>query len=92
MQAFITLPGIGGSGDAHWQSHWERADKRFKRFEPTSWDMPDLSNWIGAVDNALLGDKDKSCACRPQPQLSPGRTLGSAVEDVGGGSLSRCAP
>lgn len=57
MQAFITLPGIGGSGDAHWQSHWERADERFKRFEPASWDKPDISNWIDAVDTALLAAK-----------------------------------
>jgi serine hydrolase len=57
MQAFITLPGIGGSGEAHWQSYWERADERFKRFEPSSWDKPELSDWLDAMDKAILGTK-----------------------------------
>lgn len=54
MQSFITLPGIGGSEDSHWQSHWERADQRFGRFEPSSWDEPELSDWIQALDKAVL--------------------------------------
>lgn len=57
MKTFITLPGVGGSGNAHWQSLWERADERFKRFEPSSWDKPELSNWIDAVDTALMVTK-----------------------------------
>lgn len=57
MRTFITLPGIGGSDDAHWQSLWERADERFKRFEPSSWDKPELSNWIDALDKVLLATK-----------------------------------
>jgi predicted alpha/beta hydrolase family esterase len=24
---YVTLPGIGGSGDPHWQTLWERADR-----------------------------------------------------------------
>ena len=55
---FVTLPGIGGSDDAHWQSLWECADARFKRFKPSSWDHPQLSNWIGALDEALRATKD----------------------------------
>jgi predicted alpha/beta hydrolase family esterase len=57
MHTFITLPGMGGSGDAHWQSLWERANGCFKRFEPSSWDEPELSNWIDAVDKALMATK-----------------------------------
>jgi uncharacterized protein len=57
MQTFITLPGIGGSDDTHWQSLWERADERFERFEPSSWDKPELSNWTEAVDRVLLATK-----------------------------------
>ena len=57
MQTFITLPGIGGSGDAHWQTLWERADERFMRFQPSTWDEPELSNWIDAVDKALLATR-----------------------------------
>jgi predicted alpha/beta hydrolase family esterase len=29
MFRFVTLPGIGGSSEDHWQSHGERMDNRF---------------------------------------------------------------
>jgi predicted alpha/beta hydrolase family esterase len=53
---FITLPGIGGSGDAHWQSAWERSDPRFIRFSPSSWDEPDLADWIAALDRSVAAE------------------------------------
>ena len=49
----IVLPGIGGSGDAHWQTIWQREEAGWLRFQPTSWDHPDLSDWIRALDHAL---------------------------------------
>lgn len=53
MASFITLPGIGGSGETHWQSHWEAADPSFIRFQPADWDRPDLANWLAALDAAI---------------------------------------
>lgn len=53
LQTFITLPGIGGSSEVHWQTVWERADIRFKRFEPSSWDQPDLPDWVTALDRSV---------------------------------------
>lgn len=50
---YVTLPGIGGSGDPHWQTLWERADPRFQRFEPSSWDQPVLQDWVAAVDRTV---------------------------------------
>jgi predicted alpha/beta hydrolase family esterase len=29
----------------------------FERFEPSSWDKPELSNWTDAVDRVLLATK-----------------------------------
>lgn len=49
----IFLPGIGGSGDAHWQTIWQRKDPRSVRFQPSSWDLPDLDDWIFALDDAV---------------------------------------
>jgi uncharacterized protein len=49
----ITLPGIGGSGDAHWQTAWEQADGDFVRFKPTSWDQPDLGDWVQSLERAV---------------------------------------
>ncbi len=50
MTEFILLPGIGNSGNTHWQTRWENADPSIRRFSPTSWDEPSLSDWIAALE------------------------------------------
>ncbi|WP_395330151.1 alpha/beta hydrolase [Novosphingobium sp. BL-8H] len=32
LSTYVVLPGIGGSGPAHWQTLWEQADPRMQRF------------------------------------------------------------
>lgn len=53
MRKMITLPGIGGSGDTHWQSRWEQTEPRFHRFVPASWEHPDLEDWVQALERAV---------------------------------------
>ncbi|RWF63539.1 alpha/beta hydrolase [Mesorhizobium sp.] len=53
MNEFIIVPGIGGSGEAHWQTRWQRANPAMRRFSPASWEQPDLDDWIGALDAAV---------------------------------------
>lgn len=53
MTDIIILPGIGGSGQAHWQSRWERTNPKMRRFQPGNWDRPELSDWISALDRAV---------------------------------------
>jgi uncharacterized protein len=53
MTDIIVLPGIGGSGASHWQTRWEDADPRMRRFAPASWDHPALDDWIAALDTAI---------------------------------------
>lgn len=53
MTDIVILPGIGGSGEEHWQTYWERRHPRARRFQPTDWDQPDLSDWIAALDRAV---------------------------------------
>jgi len=53
MHDIITLPGLGGSGDTHWQTLWERTDARFTRFQPASWDQPDLQDWEQSLERAV---------------------------------------
>lgn len=55
MRAIVTLPGIYGSDADHWQSVWEAADPRLSRFQPGSWDLPDLADWIEALNRAVQG-------------------------------------
>lgn len=60
MHDIITLPGLGGSGDIHWQTLWERNDARFARFQPASWDQPDLADWEQSLERAV-----RRCATPP---------------------------
>lgn len=53
MRTVINAPGIDGSSDAHWQTIWERADPRFKRFHPSSWVEPELADWTRALERAV---------------------------------------
>ncbi|MGE6785464.1 RBBP9/YdeN family alpha/beta hydrolase [Ensifer adhaerens] len=53
MRDIIILPGIGNSGETHWQSHWERANPGLRRFQPSDWDRPNLADWIAALDSAV---------------------------------------
>jgi predicted alpha/beta hydrolase family esterase len=53
MTEFIVLPGIGGSGESHWQSHWQRANPAMRRFAPSSWEAPDFKNWLAALETAV---------------------------------------
>ena len=53
MTDIIILPGIGGSGELHWQTRWETSNPRCRRFQPTDWDQPDLKDWIDALDRAV---------------------------------------
>lgn len=62
MTSFITLPGIGGSGETHWQSLWEEADASFTRFHPSDWDKPDLADWQDALERQV-------CSSRSLPVL-----------------------
>lgn len=53
MNELIILPGIGGSGEEHWQTHWERELPGVRRFAPVSWDNPDLGDWITSLDRSI---------------------------------------
>ena len=53
MTDIVILPGIGGSGALHWQTRWEKTNPRYRRFQPTDWNQPDLEDWISALDRAV---------------------------------------
>lgn len=53
MTAIITLPGIGGSGEAHWQTMWEAQNPDIVRFQPASWDNPELDDWSAALSRTV---------------------------------------
>ena len=53
MTDIVILPGIGGSGDLHWQTRWETNEPRCRRFQPADWNRPELKDWISALDRAV---------------------------------------
>lgn len=55
MTTGLILPGIGGSGAAHWQSLWQAEDGGLVRFAPADWDRPELADWTAALERALAG-------------------------------------
>ncbi|TCM18770.1 hypothetical protein EDF56_104303 [Novosphingobium sp. PhB165] len=58
MSTYVVLPGIGGSGSAHWQTLWEQSDPAMSRFAPSSWDEPELDDWIAALDRAVAAAEE----------------------------------
>lgn len=67
----LLLPGIGGSGPDHWQSHWERTDPDMTRFAPSDWDRPELVDWCEALDRAV----DALCQTHPGRRFRMKRDL-----------------
>ncbi|MFV0634687.1 RBBP9/YdeN family alpha/beta hydrolase [Demequina sp.] len=49
----VIVPGLGGSGEGHWQTRWEAAHPRASRFAPASWDRPSLDDWLAALDREV---------------------------------------
>lgn len=53
MTDIIILPGIGNSGETHWQTLWQRAEPAMRRFAPSDWDRPRLADWSEALEREV---------------------------------------
>jgi hypothetical protein len=49
----LILPGYQGSGETHWQSHWERLHPDFLRVEQCDWEHPVASEWAEKLEKTL---------------------------------------
>jgi uncharacterized protein len=49
----IIVPGLGGSGEQHWQTHLERSFLDATRLHQDDWDRPDLTEWAGRLAIAV---------------------------------------
>ncbi len=45
----LIVPGLGGSGDGHWQRWWTTVDPGAKIVEQPDWSQPDLPTWTARV-------------------------------------------
>jgi predicted alpha/beta hydrolase family esterase len=50
---FLVLPGWQGSGEDHWQTHWQKALPNTSRLQVTSWVKPDPQEWREALEATL---------------------------------------
>ena len=48
----LTLPGLSGSGEAHWQTVWEFR-YGFMRVEQEDWEEPSRSRWVKRLEQVL---------------------------------------
>jgi hypothetical protein len=64
----VIVPGYGGSGETHWQTHWQKGSADYSRIAPQSFDAPDLEGWLKALDDSV--------AAQPTPPVIVSHSLG----------------
>lgn len=50
---FLLIPGLGGSSQEHWQTHWERKLVNATRVEQLDWHKPQLLAWLERLDTTI---------------------------------------
>ncbi|MCJ2183093.1 alpha/beta hydrolase [Novosphingobium sp. 1949] len=73
--ATLILPGLGGSGAAHWQSRLEAQDPSLRRFAPASWDQPEREDWIAALDRGIEDARGGAGGSTGEPVLLVAHSL-----------------
>lgn len=46
MTPVVIVPGLGGSGETHWQTHLQRSLPNATRVQQDDWERPDLTRWV----------------------------------------------
>ena len=49
----LILPGLGGAGEDHWQTYWQRAFPGFQRVQQANWEQPDYADWAPRLSEAV---------------------------------------
>ncbi|MDO1583797.1 RBBP9/YdeN family alpha/beta hydrolase [Rhizobium oryzicola] len=53
----LILPGLNGSGEAHWQRIWVRERPDCRVLEQENWACPDLRKWRARLEEELAGSE-----------------------------------
>lgn len=59
MTNYFIIPGLGNSGEGHWQTHFENSGENFIRINQKSWDEPECEDWIHNIE-ATIADFEPS--------------------------------
>lgn len=62
MDNILLIPGLGGGGPNHWQSHWENNRPNCRRVPGVNWNTPEKNAWLNALNDAIT-------ACETPPIL-----------------------
>lgn len=65
---YLIVPGWQGSGDDHWQSHWQRSLPNSARVEQLDWLAPRREEWVAALERQIVAD--------PRPAILIAHSLG----------------
>jgi len=69
---YINVPGLGGSGEHHWQTYWEKAYPEIIRVEQKDWDHPVCDIWVEQLVQTIAQSANK-------PIVLIGHSLGCAT-------------
>lgn len=53
MVNYLIIPGLGNSGQEHWQTYFENSADNFFRVEQREWDAPACEEWIRTIDKKV---------------------------------------
>ena len=67
----LILPGLGGAGEDHWQTHWERAFPDFVRVQQADWEGPAYEDWAPRLTEAVMK--------APRPAVLVAHSLGTSL-------------
>jgi len=56
---YLILPGLGNSGDNHWQSFWEKKLRNSTRVKQDDWENPKLENWMKNLEKEIERSEEK---------------------------------
>lgn len=71
LSSVLTIPGLGGSGEKHWQTVWENRHNGCTRVRQDNWNIPDFDAWMVSLHAAIK-------ACK-KPPLLVAHSLGCAL-------------
>lgn len=67
----VLVPGLGNSGESHWQSYWECELENCVRVQQHDWDNPQFDDWMAALEATV--------ASIPAPVILVGHSLACAL-------------
>jgi uncharacterized protein len=53
MTTYLIIPGLGGSGENHWQTLFEKSGANFVRVQQDNWEAPQLDKWADKLDKTI---------------------------------------